>query len=60
MAVQVRVVLLICLPLTGSEVSVEVTIKLLSQASLNCGVPNAGAAGHSMVASAGQLTTVGG
>ena len=35
------------------------TVGLAAQASLNCGVPNAGVAGHSMVASVGQLAIVG-
>jgi len=37
----------------------KVTVRLAAQASLNCGVPNTGVAGHSIVASVGQLATVG-
>src|SRR6266487_3835554 len=58
-AVQVRWVLLTSLPLTGRLASTKVTVRLVSQVSLNTGVPKAGTAGHSMVASAGQLTTTG-
>src|SRR5439155_18459660 len=58
-AVQVRCVLLTSLPLTPRLASTNVTVRLVSQVSLNTGVPNAGAAGHWMVASAGQLVTVG-
>ena len=58
-AVQVRLVVLSALPLTGRLASEKVTVRLLSQASLNCGVPNSGVAGHSMVWSGGQLTTTG-
>src|SRR5688572_27958207 len=58
-AVQVRLVLLTSLPLTASVSSAKVTVRLASQRSLNSGVPNSGVAGHSMVASAGQLATVG-
>src|SRR5688572_19138411 len=58
-AVQVRLVLLISLPLTARVSSAKVTVRLASQASVNCGVPKTGGAGHSMVASAGQLATVG-
>src|SRR6266536_1026865 len=58
-AVQVRWVLLTSLPLTGRLASTKVTVRLVSQVALNTGVPNAGAAGHSMLASAGQLTTAG-
>src|SRR5437773_2075261 len=58
-AVQVRLVLLASLPLTDRLSSAKVTVRLLSHASLKAGVPNAGAAGHSMVSSAGQLATTG-
>src|SRR6266516_322387 len=58
-AVEVRWVLLTSLPLTGRLASTKVTVRLVSQVSLNTGVPNTGAAGHSIVASAGQLATVG-
>jgi hypothetical protein len=57
-AVQVRLVLLSSLPLTARASSAKVTVRV-PQASLNCGVPNTGAAGHSIVASVGQLATVG-
>src|SRR5436190_234465 len=59
-AVQVRLVLLTCLPLIASVSSAKVTVKLASQVSLNSGVPKTGVAGHPIVASAGQLATVGG
>src|SRR4029079_14385631 len=39
--------------------SAKVTVRLVLQASLNSGVPNIGVAGHSIVASVGQLATVG-
>src|SRR2546426_824883 len=39
--------------------SAKVTVRLVPQASLNTGVPNIGVAGHSIVASVGQLATVG-
>src|SRR2546429_4304998 len=58
-AVQVRCVLLTSLPLTPRLASTNVTVRLVSHVSLKTGVPNTGAAGHSMVASAGQLVTVG-
>src|SRR5437867_852411 len=58
-AVQVRCVLLTSLPLTGRLASTNVTVRLVSQVSLNTGAPNTTAAGHWMLASAGQLTTVG-
>src|SRR5207247_9806467 len=58
-AVQVRCVLLTSLPLTPRLASTNVTVRLVSQVSLNTGVPNTGVAGHWMVASAGQLATVG-
>src|SRR5438876_11611290 len=58
-AVQVRWVLLTSLPLTPRLASTNVTVRLVSQVSLNTGVPNTGVAGHWMVASAGQLVTVG-
>src|SRR5438552_19146434 len=58
-AVQVRWVLLTSLPLTGRLASTNVTVRLVSQVSLKTGVPNTGVAGHWMVASAGQLVTVG-
>src|SRR5204863_8804229 len=58
-AVQVRCVLLTSLPLSPRLASTTVTVRLVSQVSLNTGVPKAGVAGHSMVASAGQLVTVG-
>src|SRR5438552_3928415 len=58
-AVQVRCVLLTSLPLIPGLASANVTVRLVSHVSLNTGVPNASAAGHWMVASAGQLVTVG-
>src|SRR5918996_117836 len=58
-AVQVRLVLLTSLPLTGRDSSAELTERLLLQVSLKSGAPNSGVAGHSMVASAGQEVTVG-
>src|SRR6266513_801780 len=58
-AVQVRLVLLAWLPLTDRLSSAKVTGRLVPQASLNSGVPNTGVAGHSIVASVGQLATVG-
>src|SRR5437773_2759768 len=58
-AVQVRLVLLTSLPLTARASSAKMTVRLVPQASLNCGVPNAGVAGHWIVASVGQLATVG-
>src|SRR5207249_7771200 len=58
-AVQVRCVLLTSLPLTPRLASTNVTVRLVSHVSLKTGVPKAGVAGHSMVASAGQLVTVG-
>src|SRR5207249_11941374 len=58
-AVQVRCVLLTSLPLTPRLASTNVTVRLVSHVSLKTGVPNIGVAGHSMVASAGQLVTVG-
>src|SRR5213595_3252275 len=58
-AVQVRLVLLAWLPLTERLSSAKVTVRLLSHASLKDGLTNAGAAGHSMVWSAGQLATTG-
>ena len=45
-AVQVRLVLLTSLPLTGKLVSAKLTVSVLSQASPKVGVPNAGVAGH--------------
>src|SRR5439155_17366277 len=58
-AVQVRLVLLAWLPLTGKASSAKLTVRLLSQASLKAGVPKGGVAGHSIVASVGQLATTG-
>src|SRR5438093_13556710 len=58
-AVQVRLVLLAWLPLTGKAWSAKLTVRLLSQASLKAGVPKCGVAGHSMLSSAGQLATTG-
>src|SRR5437667_2638948 len=58
-AVQVRCVLLTSLPLIPRLASTNVTVRLVSHVSLKTGVPKAGAAGHWMVASAGQLVTVG-
>src|SRR5207253_4800516 len=58
-AVQVRLVLLAWLPLTGRAWSAKLTVRLLSQASLKAGVPKCGVAGHSMVPSAWQLATTG-
>src|SRR5438034_10873882 len=39
--------------------SAKVTVRLVPQASLNSDVPNTGVAGHWIVASVGQLATVG-
>src|SRR5947208_3862850 len=47
------------LPLTARLASTNVTVRFVSHVSLKTGVPKAGVAGHSMVASAGQLVTVG-
>src|SRR5438876_7987364 len=58
-AVQVRCVLLTSLPLIPRVASTNVTLMSVSQVWLNTVVPKAGVAGHSMVASAGQLATVG-
>src|SRR5439155_150585 len=58
-AVQVRLVLLAWLPLTGKASSAKVTVRLVPQASLNSGGPNAGVAGQSILSSAGQLATNG-
>src|SRR5436309_1746451 len=58
-AVQVRLVLLTSLPLSARASSAKVTVRLVAQASLNSGVPNTGVAGHWIVASVGQLATVG-
>src|SRR5438552_16249714 len=58
-AVKVRWVLLTSLPLTGRLASTNGTVRLVSHVSLKTGVPKAGVAGHWMVASAGQLVTVG-
>src|SRR6185295_12129229 len=58
-AVQVRLVLLTSLPLTPRVVSVKVTVRVLSQVSLKVGVPKLGVAGHSIVAFAGLVDTVG-
>src|SRR5947208_7764420 len=58
-AVQVRLILLTSWPLTVRAASAKVTVRLASQASLNTCVPNTGVAGHSIVASLGQLATVG-
>src|SRR5438552_17519943 len=52
-------VLLTSLPLIPRLASTNVTVRLVSQVSLKTGVPKAGVAGHWMVASAGQLVTVG-
>src|SRR5438046_4949702 len=46
-------------PLTARASSAKVTVRLVPQASLNSGVPNTGVAGHWIVASVGQLDTVG-
>src|SRR2546428_8283348 len=54
-AVQVRLVLLTSLLLTVRAPSAKATVRLAPQASLNTGVPNTGVAGHSIVASVGQL-----
>jgi hypothetical protein len=59
-AVQVLLVLLTSLPLTARASSSKVIVKLVLQMPLNSGVPNTGVAGHSIVSSVGQLTTVGG
>src|SRR5439155_19021150 len=58
-AVQVRLVLLAWLPLTGRASSAKLTVRLLPQASLKAGVPKTGVAGHSLLSSAGQLATTG-
>src|SRR5438552_17843258 len=58
-AVQGRCVLITSLPLSARLASTNVTARLESHVSLNTGVPNTGVAGHWMVASAGQLVTVG-
>src|SRR5439155_7937987 len=58
-AVQVRWVLLTSLPLIPRLASTNVTVRLVSQVSMNTGVPKAGVGWHWMVASAGQLATVG-
>src|SRR5437667_9831053 len=58
-AVQVRWVLLTSLPLTPRLASTNATVRLVSHVLLKTGVPKADAAGHRMVASAGQLVTVG-
>src|SRR5438093_11123859 len=58
-AVQVRCVLLTSLPLTPRLASTHVTVTFPTRRSSELGVPNTGAAGHWMVASAGQLVTVG-
>src|SRR5437016_13438509 len=47
------------LPITARLASTNVTVRFVSHVSLKTGVPNTGAAGHWMVASAGQLVTVG-
>jgi len=46
------------LPLIARGSSAKVTVRV-PQASLNSGVPNIGVAWHSIVASVGQLATVG-
>src|SRR5437667_10121778 len=56
-AVQVRCVLLTSLPLTPRLASTTLSPYTTLFRSLNTGVPKAGVAGHSMVASAGQLVT---
>src|SRR5438093_11858069 len=58
-AVQVRCVLLTSLPLTPRLASTNVTVRLVSQRSEERRVGKAGVAGQWMVASAGQLVTVG-
>src|SRR5437867_7425129 len=58
-AVQDRMVMRPRSTLRASASSANVTVTLVPQASLNSGVPNTGVAGHSMVASVGQLATVG-
>src|SRR5438046_7571836 len=58
-AVQVRLILLTSFPLTPKAASAKVTVRLASQAPLNTGVPKSGVVGHSIVASLGQLATVG-
>src|SRR5438094_3310322 len=58
-AVQVCCVLLTSLPLTVTVAPTCVPLMLVSHVSLKTGVPKAGVAGHWMVASAGQLVTVG-
>src|SRR5437762_10616066 len=58
-AVQVRCVLLTSLPLTPRLASTNVTVMLVSPVSLIHGLPLPVVAGHSIVASAGQLVTVG-
>src|SRR5439155_12410204 len=58
-AVQVRLVLLTSLPLTGRAWSAKLTVRLLSHASLKAGLPKRGVAGHSMLSSAVQLAPSG-
>src|SRR6266576_3428494 len=45
--------------MTARSASAKLAVLLASQASLNTGVPKTGVAGHSIVASLGQLATVG-
>src|SRR5439155_18341545 len=47
------------LPLTARAWSAKVTVRLVPQASLKFGGATTGEAGHSIVASVGQLATVG-
>src|SRR5438552_15817490 len=58
-AVQVRWVLLTSLPLTGRLASTNVTVRLVSQVSLNTEIGKAGVRGSVLVASAGQLANDG-
>src|SRR5947208_13824328 len=58
-AVSVLCVLLTSLPLTPRLASTNVTVRFVSHVSLNSGVPLHGALPIWMVASAGQLVTVG-
>src|SRR5437899_3995184 len=58
-AVQVRWVLLTSFGRASRVAATNVTVRLVSHVSLKTGVPKTGAAGHWMVASAGQLVTVG-
>src|SRR5438876_12110972 len=56
-AVQVQIGRVTCMQLMAKASSAKVTVRLALQTSLNTGVPNTGVAGHSMVASLGQLAS---